>query len=80
MERDIPQTLRPDKVGTILMEDDESDQYQAVVDPATPLAWRTPILFKFLVQKAKEGNTVIAKSGLKSWRIYPNGQWSPWSE
>ena len=80
MERTIPQTLRPDKVGTILMEDDETDQYQAVVDPSTPLAWRNPLMFKFLVSKAKEGKTVIAKSGLKSWRIYASGEWAPWSD
>jgi hypothetical protein len=80
MERDIPQTLRPDKVGTILMEDDETDQYQAIVDPSTPNAWRNPLIFKFLVSKAKEGRTVIAKSGLLSWRIYSNGQAAPWSD
>jgi hypothetical protein len=76
MERSIGPKLRPDMVGTILMEDDESDQYQAVVDPSTPFAWRNPLMFKFLVMKAKEGRTVVAKSGLKSWRIYPSGHYA----
>jgi len=40
MERSIPSTLRPDKVGTILMEDADSDEYQAVCDPKKPMAWR----------------------------------------
>jgi len=79
MERSIPQSLRPDKVGTILIDDSEADEYQAVVDPSTPFAWRHPLMFKFLVAKAKEGATVVAKSGVKSWRIYPNGEWAPWA-
>ncbi|MBN9081738.1 MAG: hypothetical protein BGP04_10645 [Rhizobiales bacterium 62-17] len=79
MERSIGANLRPDKVGTILMDDDESGEYQAVVDPSTPFAWRNPQMFKFLVMKAKEGRTVIAKSGLKSWRIYPSGEIGVWA-
>ena len=66
MERSIPQTLRPDKVGTLLMEDEDSGEYHAVVDPSTPFAWRHPLMFKFLVAKAKEGTTVVAKAGLKA--------------
>ena len=79
MERSMPSTLRPDKVGTILMEDADSDEYQAVCDPKKPMAWRHPLVFKFLVAKAKEGRTVVAKAGEKAWRIYDNGQVAPWS-
>ncbi len=79
MERSIPQSLRPDKVGTLLMEDEDSGEYHAVVAPSTPFAWRHPLMFKFLVAKAKEGTTVVAKAGLKAWRIYPSGEWAPWS-
>ncbi|MBM3608873.1 MAG: hypothetical protein FJX29_10560 [Alphaproteobacteria bacterium] len=80
-ERELGPHLRPDKTGTILQIDPDSLQYQAVCDPATPMAWRkSPLLFKHLVVKAKEGETVIAKSGLKSWRIYPNGNFAPYGE
>ena len=79
MERSMPATLRPDKVGTILMEDADSDEYQAVCDPKKPMAWRHPLVFKFLLAKAKEGRTVVAKAGDKAWRSYDNGQDAPWS-
>jgi Fe-S-cluster containining protein len=80
LERAIGPLLRPDRTNVILQEDEESDDYQAVVDPATPMAWRTnALVFKFLVSKAKEGRTVIAKAGLKSWRIFDNGQYAPWT-
>lgn len=79
MERSLPSTLRPDKVGTILMEDPDSDEYQAVCDPSKPLAWRHPLVFKHLVAMAKEGRTVVAKAGLKAWRIYDTGEWGPWA-
>ena len=32
--RDLPRQLRPDLVGTILMEDADSDEYRAGTDPA----------------------------------------------
>jgi hypothetical protein len=69
--------LRPDRTGTLLMEDPDSDEYRAVCDPAKPFAWLTPLVFKHLVAVAKSGRTVVAKAGLKSWRIHANGQWSP---
>ncbi|MDE2578537.1 MAG: hypothetical protein KGL46_07030 [Hyphomicrobiales bacterium] len=78
-ERSLGPQLRPDKVGTILFEDPDSDDYQAVCDPSRQMAWRQPLIFKHLVQLAKGGQTVIAKSGLKAWRIYPNGQAIEWS-
>lgn len=79
MERDLPATLRPDKVGTILMEDPDNEDYQAVCEPTKPMAWRHPLVFKHLVTQAKAGRTVIAKSGLRAWRIYPDGHFSEWS-
>ncbi|MCB1533542.1 MAG: hypothetical protein KDJ44_02155 [Rhodoblastus sp.] len=79
MERDLPATLRPDKVGTILMEDPDNEDYQAVCEPTKPMAWRHPLVFKHLVAQAKAGRTVIAKSGLRAWRIYPDGHFSEWS-
>ncbi|MDB5651253.1 MAG: hypothetical protein JWL62_2773 [Hyphomicrobiales bacterium] len=79
MQRALASTLRPDKVGTILMEDPDSDEYRAVCDPSKPLAWRHPLVFKHLVSVAKEGRTVVAKAGLKAWRIYDTGEWGPWA-
>ena len=76
-ERSLGPKLRPDLTGTILMEDPDSDEYRAVCDPSTPFAWRTPIVFKHLVAMAKSGRLVVAKSGVKSWRIHENGQWGP---
>jgi len=78
-ERALPATLRPDKVGTVFLICPDSDQYQAVTDPTRPTAWRHPLVFKHLVAKAKEGHVVIAKSGVQSWRVYPNGQTAAWS-
>lgn len=79
-QRELPAHLRPDKTGTILQVDPESMEYQAVCDPATPMAWRkSPHLFRHLVAKAKEGETVVAKSGLKTWRVYADGSYSPYS-
>lgn len=78
-ERSLGPMLRPDKVGAILQEDAESDEYQAVVDPATPMAWRNPLVFKALVAKAREGRTVVAKAGEKTWRIFESGAYAPWT-
>ena len=61
------------------MEDADSDEYQAVVDPTTPMAWRNPLVFKVLVSKAKEGRVVVAKAGAKTWRIFDNGTFKPWT-
>jgi len=69
--------LRPDRVGALLMEDPDSDEYRAVCDPAKPLAWLTPLVFKHLVEVAKKGRTVVAKAGLRSWRVHANGRWGP---
>ena len=78
-DRGMTPKLRPDLVGTILMEDADSEEYQAVCDPTRPLAWRTPIVFNHLVLMAKAGRTVIAKAGVKAWRIHASGQWGPCS-
>ncbi len=77
--RSMGPQLRPERVGTILMEDADSDEYQAVCDPTKPLAWRTPIVFNHLVAMAKAGRTVVAKAGAKSWRIHASGEWGPCS-
>jgi uncharacterized protein len=76
-DRAMSQQLRPDRVGTLLMEDPDSDEYRAVCDPEKPFAWLTPLIFKHLVAMAKSGRTVVAKAGLKAWRIHANGQWGP---
>ncbi|WP_348273262.1 hypothetical protein [Methylocapsa sp. D3K7] len=76
-ERSLGPRLRPDRTGTILMEDPDSDEYRAVCDPEKPFAWLTPLVFKHLVAMAKSGRIVVAKAGLKSWRIHANGQWGP---
>jgi len=73
IDRQLPATMRPDRIGTILMEDPDSDEYRAVCDPQTPFSWRRPIVFKYLVAKAKSGRTVVAKAGLRAWRIYDTG-------
>ena len=76
-DRGLSAMLRPDRVGTILMEDADSEDYLAVCDPAKPLAWRTPLVFNHLVSIAKSGRTVLAKAGAKAWRIHASGQWGP---
>ena len=78
-ERSLPPHLRPDKVGTILIEDPDSDEYHAVCDPSRPMAWRQPVMFRHLVSVAKTGQTVIAKSGMRAWRIYEDGHTAEWS-
>jgi len=54
-DRHMSPRLRPDRTGTILMEDPDSDEYRAVCDPEKPFAWLTPIVFKHLVAMAKAG-------------------------
>ncbi len=76
-DRALPLTLRPDRVGTILMEADEGDEYRAVCSPQKPLAWRNALVFAHLVKIAKSGRTVVAKAGLNSWRIFASGEWGP---
>lgn len=76
-DRTMSKQLRPDRTGTILMEDPDTDEYRAVCDPVKPFAWLTPLVFKHLVAVAKSGRTVVAKAGLQSWRIHANGQWGP---
>ncbi|HLH10880.1 MAG TPA: hypothetical protein VKV77_03250 [Methylovirgula sp.] len=76
-DRSLSSQMRPDRVGTLLMEDEDTEEYRAVCDPETPFAWRTPIVFKHLVSVAKSGRVVVAKAGLKSWRIHPSGEWGP---
>src|ERR1700679_1839549 len=43
-DRGLSPQLRPDRVGVILMEDPDSDEYRAVCDPARPLAWRSALI------------------------------------
>jgi uncharacterized protein len=74
--RDLPAHFRPDRAGVILMED-ESGEYRAVAAPGRPLAWRDPKLFAHLVAMAKSGRKVVAKAGLKAWRVFPSGAWGP---
>jgi hypothetical protein len=78
-ERTLAPNLRPDRVGTILIDDQDADEYQAICDPSKPMAWRNPVMFKHLLAVAKQGRTVIAKSGLRAWRIYEDGHTSEWS-
>ncbi len=75
--RDLPRHFRPDRIGTILMEAHDADEYRAVCAPERPLAWRQPRVFAHLVAIAKTGRVVVAKSGLSSWRIYASGEWGP---
>ena len=75
--RDLPRQIRPDLVGTILMEDSDSGEYWAVCAPERPMAWRNPLVFARLVAAAKEGRTVVAKAGVLSWRIFASGAWGP---
>jgi hypothetical protein len=78
-DRGLSPMLRPDKVGTLLMEDADSEDYLAVCDPAKPLAWRTPMVFNHLVAVAKTGRTVLAKAGVKAWRVRASGEWGPYA-
>ena len=75
--RDLSRQLRPDLVGTILMEDPDSEEYRAVCAPKKPMAWRHPMVFAHLVAMAKSGRIVVAKAGLTSWRIFGSGEWGP---
>jgi hypothetical protein len=74
-DRGLPATMRPDKVGTLLMDDADSDEYHAVCDPEKPFSWRNPLVFRHLVAEAKAGRMVVAKAGVRSWRIYADGHW-----
>ena len=76
-DRALPATLRPDRVGTILMEADDADEFRAVCAPEKPFAWRNPLVFAHLVRIAKAGRIVVAKAGLNSWRIFASGEWGP---
>ena len=77
LDRKMAPLLRPDRVGTILMEDADSDEFRAVCDPAKPMAWLNPHVFKYLVALAKSGRIVVAKAGLKAWRIHASGEYGP---
>jgi hypothetical protein len=77
-ERSMSPQLRPDKTGTIIQVDPDSDEVQAVCDPDQPMQWRkSPLVFKYLVSRAKEGDRVVAKSGLRTWEIHKDGSWGP---
>ena len=75
--RTLPQNFRPDRIGTLFMEDYEVDEYRAVCAPTRAMAWRDPRVFAHLVSVAKTGRTVVAKAGLLGWRIFASGQWGP---
>lgn len=77
-ERSLGPQLRPDRVGTLFMDDPDSDEYHAVCDPEKPFSWRNPLVFKLLVSEAKAGRVVVAKAGLRAWRIFPDGHWQEW--
>jgi uncharacterized protein len=72
-DRGLSPQYRPDRVGTLLMDDPDSDEYHAVCDPAKPFSWRNPLIFRHLVTIAKDGRIVMAKAGLRSWRIFADG-------
>jgi len=57
------------------MDDVDSDEYHAVCEIEKPFAWRNPLVFKHLVSMAKSGRIVVAKSGLRAWRIFGDGRW-----
>jgi len=78
-DRSLGPQMRPDRIGTIFQEDPETEEYQAVVDPATPMAWRNPMIFRHLVAQAKAGRVVVAKSGAKTWRIFESGEVAVWT-
>lgn len=76
-DRGLGPNFRPDRCGAILMEDPDSDEYRAVCDPSKPMAWLKPQLFQHLVRMARGGRIVVAKAGLKAWRIHASGYWGP---
>jgi len=57
------------------VDDVDSDEYHAVCEIEKPFAWRNPLVFKHLVSMAKSGRIVVAKSGLRAWRIFDDGRW-----
>ena len=73
-ERGLSRRLRPDFIGTILMEDEDTGEYRAVCAPGRPNAWRRSDVFAHLVAEAKTGRVVVAKAGLMSWRIFASGE------
>jgi len=75
--RKLPAHFRPDRIGVLFMEDYDYDQYRAVCPPDRAFAWREPRVFAHLVAVAKTGRTVVAKAGLKAWRVYASGEWAP---
>lgn len=77
VQRELSPGMRPDRIGTLFMEDDDTNEYRAVCAPERPLAWRNPRVFAHLVAVAKSGRTVVAKAGLNSWRIFASGEWGP---
>jgi uncharacterized protein len=73
-DRGLSAQFRPDRIGVLLMQDPDSDEYHAVCDPEKPFSWRSPLIFRHLLTLAKEGRMVVAKAGLRSWRIYADGK------
>src|ERR1700677_1833040 len=75
--RTLPPHFRPDRIGTILMEAHDADEYRAVCQDPRPLARRKPRVFAHLVAVAKTGRIVVAKSGMASWRMSASGESGP---
>ena len=73
-DRALPPHFRPDRIGVLFMEDDELGEYRAVCAPSRALAWREPRVFAHLVAVAKTGRMVVAKAGLKAWRVFASGE------
>ena len=78
-ERDVSVVLYPNRTGVLFMVDADSEEYLAVCDPKKPHVWRTPLVFRHLLAKAKEGHVVVAKAGTFAWRVYTNGETAPWT-
>ena len=76
-ERSLPSNMRPDRIGTLLMEDPDSDEYRAVCEPHRPHAWRDRRVFAHLVSVSKTVRVVVDKAGLNSWRIFASGEIAP---
>ena len=77
--RDLSRQLRPDLVGTILMEDADSDEYRAVC--AKPREVDGLASSDGVRPSGRDGQVdnaiAVAKAGLTSWRIFGSGEWGP---
>ena len=69
--------MRPDRIGTILMEAHDSRRISRGLRARAAARVAPARVFAHLVAVAKTGRTVVAKAGLKSWRIFASGEWGP---